>query len=1292
MLRNKIFLLLIFIISSVQGGSITSGDTKDANVGFERWSGSPIIYDFDYSGNFFVGRRYNNEVMSYIIPFKLPYLPEGHQVTSAKIEFYLEEKVGNSSMDNMNVVLYGLNRTDNTVQVYTSDHYSGINDPNNTLLNESFINSQTSIGKLEYSGSNLTNFLNQRYNSVSSSENLFIYFRLSPSFAPPGETRYIFTSMDYYKPDFRNKVPVLKITSNGPTPIKKIDKLQFSFYIEGTKTTSAGIFSEEGKLIKTLWNNRIFDSTGTNYETWDGKDDKGSLVSLENNSIKILQHNVEYFWDGIVGNTSLNNEGYIHRSFFPISSMSIVGNKAYFATSYNERQVAMRSFNLDNPQQPYDILPDDPFSVIRYVATDGVKTYWVKVGEGFSGTGTKYSGIFATNNSDNSFYIFPNGTSLSTSTQRYPSIIDYSENLSNAPLGIAVQKDGPFLIISSGQNLLKIYDKISGSLVSQLSIDNPRGLTIGSNGILWVICKNNNLPCIKNYKINPDGSLQEIKKIINNIVQPVAIDIAPDNSYIIVADSSSSQQLKAFSNSTEQLLWSYGQLGGNRSLGPEIINDRFEFTDDTFIAFQPDGSFWIGDQGNLRYLLFSSQRDILNQIFYLKHHYIATSDPNDPSKVFAEFFEFKIDYSKSLKGNNGSWKLIKNWRYGLPENNQHLYTNGLLAGIISSITLQNKTYALLENLRNGRFSLFELPSSGPARWTGQEFEPNTRIYNDGSMRWSTIENNQIKFYQASLSNIDKNGNPHWTSPELIASAPAEPSDPINLDSQWNRQTIGFTSDNIITSFNNSKFHTGYHLGGIRLGSNEWFWRASPSTSPSYSGPFPDDGRFDIGNGIQYAGNIQVSFGQNVIYGYHGEFWKNTQASQWVHFYDNGLMIGRFGTEGTSVPIDKAVAGFAGNAFSPSVVTYNNKTYLYINDESNHGGIHRWNIYRLDSILEFKKENVSINQVINISNQNKNNNLNISLISPAPNTKYSDNTKIYLTASTSISNKIIKVEFFDGSNKIGEDYEYPYSIEWIPNEQGIKILTAKLNISDNTNIIVSQPVTIIVGNTKKPKAPNLLTENENYIDNKNIYNKEIINEAIGRIISIAFRQGINSQYNFSEMEHSGIYPFTRKFFNNYDAWDKTYTNPLDSNGSVVSNLKIALNARGQGQGWSLNKWTGLSSGHKLFVESMVSMTNGVRVDFVPFSYYDLIVYSLPNNIQFGPQSSFVRIITGPYINTVTQNFNIEPTNYSVKNIPLGNNITVQNKNTLIFKGLTSHWFNLNGPNLCGFQIVERSEIK
>src|SRR5690606_24012588 len=85
--------------------------------------------------------------------------------------------------------------------------------------------------------------------------------------------------------------------------------------------------------------------------------------------------------------------------------------------------------------------------------------------------------------------------------------------------------------------------------------------------------------------------------------------------------------------------------------------------------------------------------------------------------------------------------------------------------------------------------------------------------------------------------------------------------------------------------------------------------------------------------------------------HHGEFWKNSQTNYWQHYLDIGLMVGQFGInnlEGEATN-KEAYAQGAGNVFSSTVVKVGSDYYIYHNDESVHGGVHRWKITGLNTI-------------------------------------------------------------------------------------------------------------------------------------------------------------------------------------------------------------------------------------------------------------------------------------------------------------------------------------------------------
>ena len=171
---------------------------------------------------------------------------------------------------------------------------------------------------------------------------------------------------------------------------------------------------------------------------------------------------------------------------------------------------------------------------------------------------------------------------------------------------------------------------------------------------------------------------------------------------------------------------------------------------------------------------------------------------------------------------------------------------------------------------------------------------------------------------------------------------------------------------------------GYHLGALDTTTSSWTWQASPwgvweygsqwevlqpgsvNTSVGYLTEATMDGRYGSNDAtINYAGNKVLLEGDSILYGFHGEFWQDAEANQFLHFHaPSGLFVGQFGrvnkrTTNFSYPF-YALPGQAGNAFSPSLVQAQDTKgaptlYAFHNDESQHSGVHRWRLEGAESM-------------------------------------------------------------------------------------------------------------------------------------------------------------------------------------------------------------------------------------------------------------------------------------------------------------------------------------------------------
>ncbi|WP_254448781.1 RICIN domain-containing protein [Spirosoma rhododendri] len=734
------------------------------------------------------------------------------------------------------------------------------------------------------------------------------------------------------------------------------------------------MFAKDGTLVRTLWSG-VSLNAGAYTKYWDGLDDKGQTAANATYDIRLISNNVSYTWEGVIGNSSFGNSqgNGLQRAFIRTKGMAIAGDYAYYGAGYAEGNPSQARFALSNPQQRLDFFPKGSTDqATLFVATDGKLVYWA----GYDGydNGNKWF-VFATRTADNGEQSFANGQALKMAMGRtYASAIDVINGAAGVVTGMAVQKNGKYLFVShKSRHQIRVLDKTTGNLVQSLFFNDAAGLSVDGQDNLWIINGNT----VSRFTVNNDGTLSNATLSLSGLNSPMALAVSPDNQTVVVADGGDSQQVKAYSNSTGASVWTLGQAGGYRT-DPTVANDKFYFSDasgginDTFVAFAPDGSFWVGDSGNYRVQHYSAGRSYIDRIMYLQNNYSSFIDQNNPNRLFAEFLEFAVDYSKPLGGTNGSWTLVKNWRAAMPANYfesltiNHTYITNIFRDVL---TLSNgRVYGFLRRFNDNKWVLAELPANGPLRITKIAFDAQNRytyhIASDGSLRQSANNINgtsgSVVWESRRLTGFDADNDPVWAPATSYASAPVNSGgEPINWYGGQSR-TGETTSSGVVVSFDEGKINgptgAGYHLGGLRVGDNKWLWKTAMATTAAYKGPYPNDGAYDVGNGVEYGGGGIAVLDRSIFWNYHGEFWKGSQVNKWQHVYDNGLLLGIFGKTGPEVRIEapdgRPVAGMAGNVyFGTAVRASNGVTYLYHGEESGWGGIHRWRIDNMQSIQE-----------------------------------------------------------------------------------------------------------------------------------------------------------------------------------------------------------------------------------------------------------------------------------------------------------------------------------------------------
>ena len=745
------------------------------------------------------------------------------------------------------------------------------------------------------------------------------------------------------------------------------------FTLDKPYTTSAGVYQPDGTLVRTLWS-RVPYSAGTHAASWDGKNDNGAALPTGQYQIKLLYHNVQYVWEGAIGNTSLAQSGpHVYNGYLPIRDMAATDTAMFMVAGFNEGQSSLHRFALSNPRYPSNAGRVDGFTAFSLLATDGTNVYMAN-NDASVNPGNHTTFVYAVKVRDNAEVLFPAGQKVQLNgnypNQTYSSVIDLDQQsptptgmsllrLANGATGLAVQKTGNILAVAhQDQNVIRLFDKLSGRLLRTITAARPGSLSMAPSGDLWAVV-GGNVVRYTNLASNPS-----VATTITGLTKPLAVATDPSNEdLVLIADGGGSQQVKAY-NRAGNGQWTYGQAGGYPVNGNEVRADKFWFEradvgETTFVTIAPDHSFWVGDIGNNRCLHFSASHSYIEQLMFQPHAYAASVDANNPNRVFSEFLEFQVDYSRPV---GESWTLVRNWRTGLD-----IKYLGFFQGLRQVTTLPNgRTYAIVQSPVLGYEEMVEL-AGNRLRPTGIKPADNIAgasptLLPDGSLNlvpFYSPPNSTVTWHRQALTGFDGAGNPQWAAPAVLASAPTGSRDPYPRPGGFGEVKSPLTSSGLVISFDYSK-NNNFHLGAVKVGGTSWLWRAAPS------GPLDGKGTYDIGNGVEYAGNQVVTAGRHILYGYHGEFWSGAEACQWMHFYDDGLVVGQFGeTTLGRLASEGVLAGAAGNGVSPSLVVQNGETYMWVNDEGGHGPM-RWHLTGLDGVREATGTG-GLNSIITLNN-------------------------------------------------------------------------------------------------------------------------------------------------------------------------------------------------------------------------------------------------------------------------------------------------------------------------------------
>lgn len=205
--------------------------------------------------------------------------------------------------------------------------------------------------------------------------------------------------------------------------------------------------------------------------------------------------------------------------------------------------------------------------------------------------------------------------------------------------------------------------------------------------------------------------------------------------------------------------------------------------------------------------------------------------------------------------------------------------------------------------------------------------------------------------------------------------------------------------------------------------------------------------------------------------------------------------------------------------------------------------------------------------INVNGETAGNtNPTVAITSPSNNSTFNPGETISIKASASDPDgKITKVEFYQGTTKLGEDRKNPFTTSWSNVQAGTYTLTA-IAIDNSGASSTSAPITVIVGSTQNGNtAPSVTitnpSNNASFSEGANVTIEASASDADGSVARVEFYQGSTKLGD----DYSSPYAFTWSNVSSgsYSLTAKAYDNEGISTTSSVVSITVSTTSSGGG---------------------------------------------------------------------------------------------------------------------------------
>lgn len=771
----------------------------------------------------------------------------------------------------------------------------------------------------------------------------------------------------------------------------------FEYELFSACTTSAGVYNENGSLVRTLWSAKE-ETEGKKSGVWDGKDDFGNFMNDGSYKVKVLSSNVSYEIEGLIGNNSEIESLYSNMSnYYPISDMAYANGKMYYAEQYTEARTMWRRFDVDNPHEVSGYITGQNKTSVR-CATDGETVYWLNFQPlSVTNNGEEMPMMFVAglDIASNMEKVFEEGTPLWRSkignpVKRFESAVGleqydeykavygngdgmtaWNKFASESFFGdIAVTSENPYLAVTfPRRNYVKIMNKYTGEVLCENSVDNPTMLSYDNLGRLWVVSGNSSeLSC---YEISQSGVMTKVQTAPQEVLKGeiLGMELSPSGQTMALVIGGEVNKLMTFDVSSWSLKQTFGS-GESYEQDPTVKPDKLLFRGEwnglcySYVAFEDENTLWFGDCGNRRNFKLDLSGDVpieTDNIIMRCVEYHLSVDCNNPKRVFSGHFEYEIDYQKPV---DECWELKYNRMFQTRPYLGVLSTGSFIDNVT---TAENgRTYFVGADLESGEKYVYELSNDG-VRNTGINVSGGEMML-DGKLtliykKYTVADNQKVMgLFKRYVVGFEGN-NPIYGDEVFVGYVSADDLKDYSLEYLPDVRSDGFAvfvdrRGNQNSSVKDNERLT-MRLAAVTLKDSyedfEWAWKIAPETPLNYIGSFPRDGAFETNSWhtTKYGPRI---YGSNVIMQYHGEGYKGGQTNIFYHFRENGLLVGVFGNASYEQEEydDYGQALVNGNGFTWQLVTLpndNSTAYIYQAGESGLSGALRTKVTGLDTISE-----------------------------------------------------------------------------------------------------------------------------------------------------------------------------------------------------------------------------------------------------------------------------------------------------------------------------------------------------